>query len=993
MNTKFEYDFFAELLVRSPFYSLDDYDLNRLPDILQSIDFRNALWLASPEFYRLIEKKDFAWSGLMEKERLSLQKYYNRMSFRSTPFGSFASFSLVKWSTDQQLRLENKSAAILHLLPSISQKAVIRHSLATPEALLRSNPLLYRLGIEWRYMKAMVDDKGKFNFTISAIDCNDTNDFLIGMCAKAGLKNTEIALSLVNRVACSREEAADYINFLQQEQVLIAPSGGLIEPIPNPLSVIHETIGDDLMMPFSSRLVNAGLLSRFDHPGEEKKGQLFYAGLERPAICGGASLTDQLEISGTISLLQRIVQQVPNQALKAFMSAFKAKFESQRVPLLQVMDPDAGIGYAKLHRAIQGNEELRDLNHTKPENDRQTLEWTAVHRLFLKLGLGNQAKAKYDPINISDEEILTLPEEKIELHPPPGISVLYTQTPENIIIDAAGGASTTALSGRFSVFNPEISSFCREMAAAESAANPGVVFAELHQHSHQHVDNINRRCRIYDHIIPLYAYPDDTEGHQILPDDLLVSVQGDHVLLESISLGKRVIPRLPTAYNYRHNDLPIFRFLCELQFQGLQADLSFHLERLFPGLDFYPRVVYKKCILSAARWYLSKEDVRFLRASDSPLGRLHIFRQERSIPQRISLGLNDQLLVFDLANDKEALFFLDCLKDQHLALIKEYILPDLSVTSEGKRLAGQFMVFMKKSGVTYSPMYASTPVFSAIRSFLPGSEWLYVKIYCTPQSADKILRDVVVKLLDKYDDRINCWFFIRYQDPEPHLRVRFRSVGSDATFLLNELGVLLAGVGNRELIRDYKTDTYVRELERYSDELIGQVEAYFCAGSNWILRSLFAELENGTDMDLKAVLLVFNMCGTFINDPWLLVTFFNLQQQRFMIEFDGGHALRIDLDSRYRTVSRQIKEMIEIDKTTGNEGVFLGEMESHVQFLADETISWHPVKRDAFLADLVHMQLNRLFISSQREHEMVVYYFCYKYMVSVTARLKEQLQD
>src|ERR1700722_3129766 len=99
------YQLLPELFLRAPFYSFAAYDLDWLPQVLEEECFRNAIWLASPALYKVLQAKDFAFTRLTEKEQLTLYKYYNRMCFRPTPFGSFASFTLLKWGESGPVRL------------------------------------------------------------------------------------------------------------------------------------------------------------------------------------------------------------------------------------------------------------------------------------------------------------------------------------------------------------------------------------------------------------------------------------------------------------------------------------------------------------------------------------------------------------------------------------------------------------------------------------------------------------------------------------------------------------------------------------------------------------------------------------------------------------------------------------------------------------------------------------------------------------------------
>jgi thiopeptide-type bacteriocin biosynthesis protein len=993
------YDFLDQVFLRTPFYSFEDYALAKMPEVLVREDFRNALWLASPVFYRVLEKKDFDFGALQEKEKLTLYKYYNRMSFRPTPFGAFAAFSLTGWSAEGQVRLDAGANSILHLLPAMEWKA-------GPEAptqaddmdlLLGANPTLYRLGDAWRYTRSVAEASGRLVFSLQGLAAEKLNNYLVHKTRKEPVSSAVLIEGLLNRSDCSPAEAADYVAFLVREEVLFSPhTPGLIEE--KGCGAAGDLVSPwEWRGPLSLRLSESGRLfqlaerRRVAEPGGAATGSapLFYAALERPWLKGGMDRQVQEQLEAVIAMLQKIVPQYPNRVLQEFKQAFKAKFESQRVPLLKALDPDAGISYGQLHRESGGQSMLEGLRFPVKGEGRSELEWSAVHRLFLRIWLGNGQRHAFDPVMIADEDLLDLQPTDPALQLPPSLAVLYSHAGGKLVLESIGGASATALTGRFSVFSPAVEALCRELAEAESAANPEVVFAEIHQRSHRHVDNINRRRPVYGHVIPLNVFPGAAGSLQIPPEDLLLSVRGDALVLESMGLGKRVVPRLPTAYNYHHNELSLFRLLCDLQFEGLRADLSFNPERLFPGMEYYPRIVYRDCIISLARWHLRTAELAGLTAKPSSLGRLHIFRQERGIPRHVSLGLSDQQLVFDLGDDGEALFFLACLKEAKTAVLREYLFPGDGVTSERKRLAGQGMALLKRNTAVYQGISpAATPVSPLPeRTFLPGGEWLYVKIYCTPGSADRILLEVVLPVLDRYRTRIRGWFFIRYQDPETHLRIRFRTDGAGSGFLLEALGKKLAGGSHRELVREYRQDTYSRELERYSPELIESVEDFFCAGSEYILALKSAEINQEAGAgEMEPFNLVWEMCRLFIADLAVLALFLDRSGSRFLNEFKADDQLLSDLDQRYRRYSGSLRTALEEKRDPGSGSAYWELMMDKLSGLATATTHWPVPQRENLLADLVHMQLNRLFASRQREHEGMIYHHLHKYAVSLAAR-------
>lgn len=61
------------------------------------------------------------------------------------------------------------------------------------------------------------------------------------------------------------------------------------------------------------------------------------------------------------------------------------------------------------------------------------------------------------------------------------------------------------------------------------------------------------------------------------------------------------------------------------------------------------------------------------------------------------------------------------------------------------------------------------------RSYIPGSEWIYFKIYAGDKTMDKLLSNNIYHIISKLKKRqlIEKWFFIRFADPDSHIRVRF----------------------------------------------------------------------------------------------------------------------------------------------------------------------------------------------------------------------------
>ena len=127
----------------------------------------------------------------------------------------------------------------------------------------------------------------------------------------------------------------------------------------------------------------------------------------------------------------------------------------------------------------------------------------------------------------------------------------------------------------------------------------------------------------------------------------------------------------------------------------------------------------------------------------------------------------------------------------------------------------------------------------AQRTFAPGSEWLYVKAYTGTASADRILTDAVGPLIARLRDTgvIDRWFFLRYADPDHHLRLRLH--GEPAALREHALPALtdaLSATSPTAPCGRSSTDTYDREVERYGgDDGIDLAEQIHAADSDAVL--------------------------------------------------------------------------------------------------------------------------------------------------------------
>jgi thiopeptide-type bacteriocin biosynthesis protein len=119
---------------------------------------------------------------------------------------------------------------------------------------------------------------------------------------------------------------------------------------------------------------------------------------------------------------------------------------------------------------------------------------------------------------------------------------------------------------------------------------------------------------------------------------------------------------------------------------------------------------------------------------------------------------------------------------------------------------------------------------------MPGGEWLYAKLYAGESAQEAIVRTRLGELVNEValtECGVDGWFFLRYADPEPHLRLRFHGkVDSLWTTLLPRLHGWATRLRRDGLLARCVLDSYDPEVERYGGpEAMAAAERVFDADS------------------------------------------------------------------------------------------------------------------------------------------------------------------
>jgi len=989
------YQFARHLLLRMPVRTPADYT-GSLQSFLNDQFFRSALYLASPVFFSILESRNFQAGHLSLKETLTLQKYINRFCYRPTPFGLFASISLVTWSN---------IATDLHgshkFIPYISaampyQHAVINylidHALITRLNYQR-NPSVYRVLNEYRFFRTGLNENGRQReYQLQSIAFSKVLKDVLSL-GNTPCSKEEIIYQIIQSAGCDQKEALDYADFLIDAQILINKESMTITGIdhlqlisgkvqPGPVKRHLLYLIDRLNN--NKKDISPELIKKLNDdqkhllPAGNLPDDLINIILKRETGEETLALNWQDSLRDGIYALELLSTGGQSGILKHFKDSFQQHFEGQMLPLLQALDPEAGVGYQQ-PETEKSNPLLETVIIPYRNPGRENNNWSPIHSLLMEAWLRERSANTVIELQDADLDRLITNENTDQLL---GMSILFRLTGNKIFIENAGGNNAPSLMGRFTAADPGIANSAREMASQLEEQNPEIIFAEILHLADLHTDNVNRRAQIYRYELPVTAVSSLPIEQQIRLSDLYVTVIDNKVMLFSKQHQKYVIPRLTSAYNHSVNKLPLFRFLADLSYQHARSNLGLDLRRLFPGLSFYPRVTYKNTILYLATWIISAAQAADLLANDlSGVETFRKFSENIQLSRFFSLTEGDQELVFDGLSDRDVNFFCNCIRKKDEVVLKEFLEQD-----EVK----QYNAYLLPNGPIKlpQPFKQSISTIKKKRKYMPGSSWLYLKIYAPKIGINRMLTRLAPLLHKVYaGQRIEEWFFIRYEDHAPHIRLRLKLNPEIINEILLSFKAKLEDRIQQHVIREFQIDVYRRELERYAAGGIEQTESHFWASSELVISFLRkGKVLHKSSTHAFALYSTYIMISTFIAAPDEQINFTLASFQLFLPEF-ADKSIKVELDKKYRELSADIMATFQSRDQT----ILSGSSKSARNFEASLKVIRNQMTEEPsfdYLRSIIHMHLNRIFTDEARKQEMIFYYLLHKYLLSVKGRLK-----
>ena len=1007
-------------------------------DTFRSPLIREALALASPVLHReLFTRESDGPETWTERSYIALLKYLARMATRPTPFGLFAGISTgstsaltcmdLGSSADYRRCVRVDTSYLASVTERLCQQAEVRRELA-----FHINDSMHATRTSYRYVETRRVGQRTLQFMVEARR-NEELDCVV-RAAQQPTKFAVIGEALMQ--SCGAREWDDiegFLNELVTAQILVAeiqsvvtgedPLEYLRESLPScagathwrtALTEINTAVAVLNSTPLGSQREQYEIARRalLAASSSNASGDVFHAALVKPGRRLELGMDTRAAILEGLETLDLLADQESDGFLH-FRSAFEERYGDAVVPLLEALDEDIGIGYPPSSGMTADAAGLLEelglpangaFGSGSPQHSSERFAHI-VEVTTEAIGQG-QSQVSIDLPRLralSSARRLPLPDVISAvgsiLAPNDDVSPLFH-------LQYIKGGSVASMLGRFSNCDSRLLHELRRLHMAEERLRPKVIFAEIAHIPPGRAGNIVMRPVLRSYEIPYLGRSGAPLDMQIPVQDLHVSLRRGRIVLHSSRWGREVVPRLASAHNHRASEDCVYRFLGDLQYQGTLSVLKWQWGQLeYAGA--LPRVVVGRTVLSPARWRLAAPEVRqvgrsYHRTNWDAVERL---REKHGLPRFVCVGTGDQQLTCDLENAISVQALARAGAGTTGLVVSESLTASLGSGVSGAEgtFANECVVALTRRCAHERSSSLKVGEFETRRTLQQhGDRWLYVKLYGSEGSADRVLIDLVWPFLSRVcaTSKAGTWFFVRYADPRPHLRVRvLLESEADRGRWFSKLRRAGTGLCEAGYLWRIERARYQPETTRYGGSSgLKLAERLFEADSRCVLRLISL----GSDGELLAgrwrlgMLAQHTLLKAFEPDPARRQAVMQRHFEDLSNEFDLSHRHVVGLDLRWRNERRELEAALGGESASWTSRLsqlerILKDYEAEVAPIRGAMLKEGPIERHGAddwdgLRSFVHMQANRLFQSRQKEQELVIAYFLSRYYRSQVIR-------
>lgn len=670
------------------------------------------------------------------------------------------------------------------------------------------------------------------------------------------------------------------------------------------------------------------------------------------------------EVEDYASSMWRIAPEAePRPHLREYADRFKDRYGAgASVPLAEVVDPHRGLGYPRGYRGADWH------------GDAVTPTATTGRRVLLGELVQEALHAERREITLTDALIDELSDKTSVDAPLPSMELcLQVLSPSaehlrdgdyRLLTPPLTGAWLAGAStARFGDLLRTGGDLC---SLVESGAAPGSITAEVvfAPRVARALNVVQTPTGLLPYEIPLGTYADSREAHVIDWRDLLVTAAPSGLELIWARTGQRVVPVVAHMLELESGAPDLARLLNEIRLSQVKPWYAWRWAGL-ETLPVLPRVTRGRTIVSPMRWRPNRHMRDDSRTWAEWNAALDTWRDRYGVPNEIRVMYRDQAQCLDLDDAWHRKLFRHELRRGEVAVFED-------LTEGGRQLGwsdghnNELVVPLIADTGVAAPARPATPrsLGSARKAFhFPGGDWLYAKFFAVPESQDQLVAHHIPRLVREVAPHIDSWFYLRFNDPQPHIRLRMRGEPSDlAAHVLPALERHARELKESGAIASVQLDTYEPETQRYGGpDAIAHAEEVFSLDSRSAAAQVARRLRDGRDSIPDEVLAAMNYAmfleslGPWDWTSWVARTLRLLPDHAW---FRQHRRLAIDLVAPGRAVDRTaeavrvpgLRDLWTQSPAVRTYGSLLG---------VDAAADGMSVTGDALLA-VLHMQHNRL---------------------------------
>lgn len=961
-----------------------------------------------------------------DKAKQTRLKYLIRNKYKCTPFGLFSGVQMGTFSSSTEYDKLNyrritqlDSTCIYSILEKLNSDYSIRQVVK-----YYPNDTIYNLGSNFHFYEVV-----NSRYVLSSVECSHMIEHVLNI-SKGGAVIEEL-INSINDNDLSKYDKTCFINELIDAGLLVSEirvsvvGSDMCNSILNILNNIKAryTVNIDILELYISCLKQIILLLKIAdsngiaddnlniyHKIRDLLGTLnlhYYPKnfLQSHIVFNSYKHTlnenIRLDVIDAVKSLSRLTEFAPNlffesKRLNEFKTKFIERWGEREMPLLDVIDGQMGIGYPSntiepLSPLLDGLKLFKQVPDTFPI-------YNSTHYSFWLNKLIDAYKFGNDSINIDNNEIEAFPSQIDKL--PNVFSVMFSVLKESdsgdsnkskILIKSVGGHTAGYLIGRFSLFDEKIELLLKKLCDKEAEYEPGKLIAELVYLPFPKAANVLQRSDLREFKISI-CQTVNNDISNIKLDDLFISIRENKIHLRSKIYNKEVIVKHTTSHNYRHYGIPVYRFLCDLQLQDKLPGLNINIEYLNNVLRYTPRItVNNNIVLELATWRFGFKDYSYIISSENSVQALYNFILHWKLPRYFCVNDGEDEFVFDTQDTNFSRLFINEIKNRKHIKITEFLFE--SKGSLFPSPANEIIMFCYKPYEFSSQHKLLQPIHEIRRSFIPGSVWIYFKLFTSKSAADNILMNINSLLIDFLNQKslIKGFFFVRFDDPEFHIRFRILSTNDNVTpFIIKSSFEVFEQFYSKKSVWNVQIDSYNRELERYGSA-IEISEDLFCCDSELIISLLdyLYSYESRHEREENRWQFGFIISIIYINelfsDEQSKLEFVKSRVSDFSKEFNLSKLDRKHVDKIYRQNKQKfnLAQHNRIDTCNNLLEKFKIKL-SNISDILDKSVS-ADVKVELWKS-YIHMSVNRLFSTKNRLHEYIIYFMVEKHYRAIIGK-------